>query len=385
MKLSRRSVLALLPAAPTALRALAATEPSPASKLFIGTYTDPVGSTPGAKGIYTCSWNAVDGGLGDFELIAATPDPSFLALSPRDPNRLFAVNETSAPNGGVTAFAMRPGEAQLRKLNTVSSGANGPCHLALDRTGRSLFVANYGGGALSSYKVSRNGLSEPVSVLRFSGHSIDPERQAAPHTHCVLFSPDNRFLLVNDLGLDRIMVFHVDPATAKLRPATTPYYSATPGSGPRHSIFHPNGRWVYSANEINSTIDQFEWGSSDGTLTHKATISSLPPEARNEKNAPAEVATDASGKFLYVSNRFHDSIGVFAIDQATGELSPVQDIPCGGKTPRHFALDPTGNWLLVANQDSRNIVVFARDRTSGKLTATGRNYLLDAPICILFA
>jgi 6-phosphogluconolactonase len=401
MTLTRRSALSLLAAAPIALRAQAGAQPVSASKLYIGTYTDPVtdavGTTPGAKGIYTCSWNAATGTLGPFELIAATPDPSFLTFSPRHPNMLYAVNELPDPkNGAVSAFAIIPGTPRLERRSFLTTGGSSPCHLAFDHTGRVLFAANYYGGSLASYKVNAQGRLEPVTVHRFSGHSIDPDRQTTAHTHCSLFSPDNRFLLVNDLGLDRIMVFHVDTATAKLTPASTPFYSATPGAGPRHTIFHPNGRWVYSTNELNSTIDRFDWTSADGLLAHKATVSSLPPAAQRRNsslppaarqidNAPAELATDAEGKFLYVSNRFHDSIAVFTIDPQDGSLIFMQDIPCGGKTPRFFAIDPSGRWLLVANQDSRNIVVFECDHANGTLKATGASYLLDAPVCILFA
>ncbi len=383
--ITRRSALSFLATAPIALRSFAATQTAHPTQLLIGTYTDPVGKTPGAKGIYSAPWSSATGVIGELEVVSTTPDPTFLALSPTT-GMLFAVNELSGSGDGkVSAFARKPGQTQLQPLNVVDSGGNGPCHLAVDKTGRALFVANYGGGSVSAYKVSNTGLSEPVSTLRFSGHGAIAGQQGAPHTHCVRFSPDNRFLLVNDLGLDRIMVFHVDPAAATLTPAATPFFTAAPGAGPRHSIFHPRGKWVYSGNEINSTVDILGWNSKTGELTHKGTISSLPEDARGKRSALAELVIDPAGKFLYVSNRFHDSIGVFAINQKDGLLTPVQDMPCGGKTPRHFTMDPTGRWVIVANQDSRNIVVFERDHVSGKLTDTGRSTVLDAPVCILFA
>ncbi len=387
--ITRRSALTLLTVAPAVLKSFASPPQTSASTLFLGTYTDPVGAMPGAKGVYSSLWNAATGEISSIELAAETPNPTFLARSPVRPNLLFAVNELSGKQDGtVSAFARKPGQtalASLQSLNIVNSGGSGPCHLALDHTGRALFVANYGGGSVSSFKVSTEGLSEAVSVVRFTGSSIDPGRQTTPHTHCVLLSPDNRFLLVNDLGLDRIMVFEVDPAAANLIPAATPYFTAKPGAGPRHSLFHPNGRWVYSVNELNSTIDLLDWDSTHGVLSFKETISSLPANARTQKNAPAELAIDRAGKFLYVSNRFHNSIGVFAIAGKTGALTPVEDIPCGGKIPRDFVLDPTEQWLLVANQDSRNIVVFKRNSATGKLTATGKSYTLDATVCLLFA
>jgi len=379
--LTRRSVLSSIAVAPVALQAYASGHKAAATRLFLGTYTDRPDSS--SKGIYTCSWNASTGTLGEIQLSIATPNPTFVVASA---NRLYAVNEIGGDHvGAVTTFASKAGQPALQTVNSVSSAANGPCHLALDHSERAVFVANYSGGTLSSYKVSSTGLSEPVSVIKFPGHSMDKDRQTSAHTHCVLVSPDNGFLVVNDLGLDRIMVFRIDPVTAVLTPAATPYWDATTGSGPRHSIFHPRGRWVYSANELNSTVDHLEWTGATGGLTYKTTVSSLPPDVRGQKNAPAELAIDDAGQFLYISNRFHDSIGVFAIDQQTGELTAKQDISCGGKTPRHFTLDPTGRWVLVANQDSGNIVVFERNRTTGELTATGKSYSLGAPVCIVFA
>ncbi len=381
--ITRRSALSSLAVAPAALRALAATHAARASRLYIGTYTDPVGASPGAKGIYTCPWDPATGVLGELTLAAASPNATFLALSPKLPGRLFAVNELgNDQTGTVSSFT---GSTTLQPLNVVTSAGRGPCHLAPDHTGRALFVADYAGGIVSSFQITPRGLSDAVSVIPFTGHGTDPDRQTAAHTHCVLLSPDNRFLLVNDLGVDRIMVYHVDPATARLTPAAKPFYEATPGSGPRHATFHPRRPWVYSVNELNSTIDLLDWTKATGALTHKATISSLPSGARSQKNAPAELTVDVTGKFLYVSNRFHDSIGVFAINPKDGTLTLIEDTPCGGKTPRHCALDPTNRWLLVANQDSQNIVVFERNYTTGKLIPTGRTYPLNAPVCILFA
>lgn len=364
------------------MRGMAVGRPA-STRLYVGTYTHAAGGENGSKGIYTCTWDPAKGELGPMEVAAETPDPTFLAMSPAMPELFFAVNELGTGDGKVSAFRRKG--AALDPLNVVGSGGNGPCHLALDRTGKALFVANYGGGSVSSYQVSGAGVSEPVATIPFSGHSVDPDRQAAAHTHCVLLSPDNRFLLVNDLGLDRIMVYGVDPVTAKLTPAAEPYFSAKPGAGPRHSIFHPNGRWVYSVNELGSTIDQLAWDKAAGGLKQGQTVSTLPAASVGEKNSPAELAIDGKGKFLYVSNRFHDSIGVFAIDGKTGALKWVQDVPSGGKVPRHFALDPTEKWVLVGHQETGNVVVFARDGRTGMLTATGRSYPCVGAVCLVFA
>jgi 6-phosphogluconolactonase len=226
-------------------------------------------------------------------------------------------------------------------------------------------------------------LSKAVSRFQYNGHGADPQRQAAPHTHCTTVSPDNHYVLVNDLGLDRISVYRLDPLTAVLTPNDPPFYEALPGSGPRSFTFHPGGKWAYSLNEIANTVDALAWDPERGVLTRLQNISTL-PEGFNGSNTTATVAVDSVGRFLYASNRGDNSIAVFSIDDRDGKLKPVQHVDCGGKTPRHFALDPGNQWLLVANQDSSNIVVFARNTRSGLLTPTGREYPLSHPVCIVF-
>ncbi|HEY0263295.1 MAG TPA: lactonase family protein [Granulicella sp.] len=374
MKLTRRDALALLAAAPSALRAL----PSSGRllRLYVGTYTEPNEfHHVFSKGLYTCTFDPDTGALSPFQLAAACPDPSFLAFSPRT-RQLFTTNERGEGDGSITVFALAS-EASPKKLNIVPSGGEGPCHIALNRTGGALFAANYNSGTLSSFRVGPRGLSGPVSNIRLTAPG------AAAHTHCVLPSPDNRFLLVNDLGLDRIFVFHLDAKTATLTPAATPFWSAAPGSGPRHSAFHPGGRWVYSLNETSSTLDHLEW--KDGSLTHQGTVSTLPASAQGARNAPAELLIEPSGRFLYLTNRFHDSIAVFSLDPEQGSPKLLQDISSNGSSPRHLALDPSGRWLLVANSDGDgSITVLARDPQTGLLTATNRSYPLHAAACLLF-
>jgi 6-phosphogluconolactonase len=226
-------------------------------------------------------------------------------------------------------------------------------------------------------------LSHAVSRLQYTGHGANPERQAVPHTHCTTVSPDNRYLLVNDLGLDRIYVYHFDPHTAKLTSNDPPFYEALPGSGPRSFAFHPSGKWAYSLNEIANTIDALAWDGERGTLTRLQNLSTLPPGFTGS-NTAATVVADSSGRFLYASNRGDNSVAVFSINDRNGTLKSIQHVDSGGKTPRHFTLDPGNQWLLVANQDSSNLVVFARNVRTGKLTPTGRQYALGLPVCLVF-
>jgi 6-phosphogluconolactonase len=379
---SRRSFLAKLSAVALAARTRSwASEPT--GLIFVGTYTNDKGST--SRGIYAFRWDADEGTLASLGLAAPTVNPSFLTFSPSR-RHLYAVNEVDAyhgeKSGSVTSFAVARGT--LKALNTVSSGGGGPCKITVDFTGKAAFVANYDGGSAASYRVLQNGaLSKAVSRFQYSGHGADPQRQAAPHTHCTTVSPDNRYVLVNDLGLDRISVYRLDPLTAVLTPNDPPFYEALPGSGPRSFTFHPGGKWAYSLNEIANTVDALAWDAERGALTRLQNISTL-PEGFNGSNTTATVAVDSAGRFLYASNRGDNSIAVFSIDDRDGKLKPVQRVDCGGKTPRHFALDPGNQWLLVANEDSSNIVVFARNTRSGLLTPTGREYPLSHPVCIVF-
>ena len=361
-------------------------------KVFVGTYTKAT-----SQGIYAYHWLPDVGELVEIGLAAATPNPSYLALSP-DRNVLYAVNEMDAAPGAqtgtVSAFSIRGTSKQgtsergtskkLTLLNTVPSGGTAPCNLTVDSTGRMLFVANYDSGSVATFQILADGsISSPVEDIYYPGHSINPERQQSAHTHCTTISPDHRWLLVNDLGLDRILVYRFDPRTARLTPNEPPFYSAIPGSGPRNFAFHPNTRWAYSVNEIASTVDGLHWDSERGTLTRFQNISTL-PKGSARRNTAAAVVVHPSGRFAYVSNRGDDSIAVFSVDQSSGHLAPLQHISCGGKTPRYCTLAPGGKWLLVANQDSANIVILRCDTHTGKLAATGKEYALDSPVCLVF-
>jgi 6-phosphogluconolactonase len=365
--------------------------PPPPTFVYLGTDTD----KGVAKGIYLSHFDVSTGHLTQPSLVAETLRPSYLALSPSAPDvprRLYAVNAVADPSATVTSFAIDPASGALRQLNRVTSAGAGPCYISLDATGESAFVANYVGSTIATYRVQPDGsLSEPVVRLDYKqsrfGKRGPNVRQDVPHPHSVHLSPDNRFLLVNDLGSDAISVFTVDPATARLGPPAL-FTNDRPGSGPRHIAFHPNGRWVYSINELDSTIDRFLWTttSSQGLLVIAGPpVKTIAPGFRVAKNTAAEVAISDDGGFLYASNRGEDTLVVFTISPTDGALSFMQRIPCGGKTPRHFTLDPSGRWLLCGNQDSATVTILRRDKYTGRLAGPVQTVALDSVMFSLFA
>jgi 6-phosphogluconolactonase len=358
--------------------------PKPSYLMFAGTDT---GGKSMSTGIYAYRWEPVTGVLSPLGLAAETASPTYMTISPNC-HLLYTVNEVNEYHGSrtgtVSSFELNAVSGRLTFKNLVSSGGAGPASIAIDQTGKAVFVADGAGGSITSFQVLPDGrLSDPVSNFHFSGHSVNPVRQKTAYTHCTVISPDNRYLLVNDLGLDRITTYHFDPSTAILTPNAAPFYQAVPGSGPRNLTFHPNSCWAYSANEMGNTIDALAWDSSRGTLTRLQNISSLPQGFTGPDEA-ATVRVDLNGRFLYVSNRGADTMGVFSINQVHGTLRQIQQISCGGKTPRYFAIDPSDRWLLVANQDSANIVVFARNPATGLLKPAGNQYQIDFPMFLLF-
>ena len=355
-----------------------------------------------SKGIYLSRFDHATGHLTVPTLAAATLRPSYLALSGTvaGHRRLYAVNEVSDASATVTSYVMDPNTGALKQINQVTSAGAGPCYVSLDATGETAFVANYAGSSIATYRVLPTGaLSDPVTRLDYKdpkfGHRgpVAP-RQDVPHPHSVHLSPDNRFLLVSDLGSDAITVFTVDPATARLGPPEV-YANDRPGCGPRHIAFHPNGRWVYSINEIDSTIDHFLWTTTSSRTDPKGMlvntgfhIKTIAPNFPAAKNAAAEVAISNDGKFLYASNRGEDTLVVFSIaDSEDGKLTFLQRIACGGKTPRHFTLSPDSDerWLLCGNQDSATVTVFRRDGGTGRLTGPTQTVPLDSVMFTMFA
>ncbi len=357
------------------------------SIVYAGAYTG-----PNNKGIHAYRFDESSGKLTDLGLAAESSNPSFLAVS-SDHRFLYAVNENTMYDGqaagSISAFSTGSGASNgtngaLKPINIVSSRGPGPCHIAFDHTGKWLFVANYNGGSVASFPVHDDGsLGEAAAFVQHSGSSVNPDRQAGPHAHSVSISPDNRFLLVNDLGLDHILIYHFDPENGSLTPSFPAFTQAAPGSGPRHLAFSPDGRFAYSINEIFSTVTAFKYNPANGFLSELQTLSTLPADFF-ETNYAAEIAVHPSGNFLYASNRGHDSIAIFRIDRSTGTLTAAGYVPTQGRTPRNFALDPSGKFLLVANQDSNNIVVFRIDPATGALTPSGETASLPSPASIVF-
>lgn len=394
--ISRRRFLLLFPAYTASAQTFfrrKSPPPPPTLHVFIGTDT-----TRGvSKGIYHCTFNTINGQLSVPILAAETARPSYLALSPPRAGRrfLYAVNAVPDPSATVTIFELNLRSGLLTGKGKVPSAGAGPAYISVDSTGHAAFVANYFGGTIASYRIQPDGtLSQPVDVFdykdpKFGHHGPVAGRQDGPHPHSVFISPDDRFLIVNDLGNDALTVFHIDLATAKLTPANPLLTSMRPGSGPRHIAFHPNGRWVYGINELDSTIDHLLWTSThsithpQGLLVHtNATVKTTAPGFPADKNTAAEIMISSDGNFLYASNRGEDSLVVFSIGD-NGMLKEIQRVPCGGKTPRHFTFDPTYRWILCGNQDSASITVFRRDEGTGKLAGPTQTVPVDSPLYTL--
>jgi 6-phosphogluconolactonase len=303
-----------------------------------------------------------------------------------DKQFLLAVNEVNdfggKSSGAVSSFAIDDVRKSLTFQNQQPTHGAAPCHLAIDATGRYVVSANYGGGSVSVHPIRENGmLGVATDFIQHQGSSINPQRQQGPHAHSANIDAQNRFVLVCDLGIDRVLIYELDLNEGKLRPnAAQPWARVKSGAGPRHLDFHPNGEIVYVLNEIGSTITTFAWDAERGTLTEIDSISTL-PEDFTERNGTADIHVHPSGKFVYSSNRGHDSIAMFAVKD-DGSLAPMGYTPTGGKTPRNFAIDPTGQYLLAANQNTDNIVVFTIDPKNGKLTPTGHVIHVPTPVCI---
>jgi 6-phosphogluconolactonase len=356
---------------------------APAREFFVyfGTYT-----SAKSQGIYVSRFDSAAGQLSAPQLAAETKSPSFLALHP-NVRFLYAVEESSTVGGtgqgGVTAFGIEPG-GKLKVLNTRPSGGSGPCHLALNATGQWLIAANYGSGSVGALRVRKDGtLEAPACTVQHLGSSVNQSRQEGPHAHCANFSPDGRFALVCDLGLDKVMVYRLGAKEHVLMTNDLEFATLAPGSGPRHLAFGRNGKFLYVVNEMSSTVTTFSWEAKRGAMREVQTISTLPEKFAGQ-NSCAEIAAHPSGEFVYASNRGHDSIVVFAADQKTGRLSFVEHEPTQGSTPRHFALDPTGGWLLAENQTSDSVVVFRVDTRRGRLQATGGKVEVPSPVCAVF-
>lgn len=365
--------------------ALFATQPAKADQpaslwVYVGTYTHGE-----SRGIYVCRLDLATGRLSGPELAAEVASPSFLAIHPSG-KYLYAVGETGGGNiaGGVHAFAIESQGGQLQHLNTQPSGGAGPCHLVVDAAGRNVLVANYGGGSVAVLPIEQDGrLAMPSCIVQHKGSSVNPQRQEAPHAHSINLDHANRFAFVADLGLDQVLVYRFDTKAGTLTPNEPPFAKVAPGYGPRHFAFHPSGNWAYVINELANTVTAFAYDAQHGVLKEIQTISTLPSDFK-ETSYTAEVVVHPSGKFLYGSNRGHDSLAIFSIDTQSGKLKLVGHEPTGGKTPRNFAAEPSGKYVLAANQASDTVFVFEVDMQSGKLKRVGEGLKVPTPVCLRF-
>ncbi|MGA2095773.1 MAG: lactonase family protein [Candidatus Acidiferrum sp.] len=388
MQMTRRLfALLLFFSAPLFLFSRAQTPEKPASTskyiAYIGTYTTKTSS----KGIYAYKFDAEKGQLTSIGAAAETQDPSFLVVHPNG-KFLYAVNEIGNFNGGsngaVSAFALDAKTGALKFLNQVSTRGAGPCYISFDKTGAYVLVANYDGGSIASFPVHEDGSLGTVSgFVQHSGSGPNKERQEGPHAHWIGTSPDNRFALAVDLGLDQVLVYGFDAYKGLFTPMLSGFAKVKPGAGPRHLAFHPNGKFAFVLSEIDSSVTVFSYQAKTGAFSSLQTISTLPADYSGPKEA-AEIAVHPSGKFLYTSNRGHDSIAIFAMDPSKGRLKSLGQVLTGGKTPRHFAIDPTGRYLLAENEESNNVVVFHIDSATGALTPTGQTIDVPSPVCITF-
>ena len=349
---------------------------------YVGTYTD-----RGSKGIYAYRFDSATGESTSLGVAAETTAPSFLAIASSG-KFLYAVNEVSQfngqPTGAVSAFAIQPKTAKLALLNQVPSRGEGPAHIALDRSGKYALVSNYDSGNIAVFPVLQGGrLGEATAFVQHKGSSVNKERQEGPHAHAAVFSPDNRFVIVADLGLDQLLVYRFDEAHGTLG-SDPQIVRSVPGAGPRHLVFDAAGRHLYVINEMQSTVVTYGYDARNGTLSEVQIISALPTGFPRTSEA-AEIEMYSSGKFIFASNRGDDSIAVFAVNPKDGTLTPVEIDSTGGKTPRNFVLDPTGAWLLAANQESNDIVVFRVDSSTGHLTRSGPELHVPSPVCLRFA
>ena len=348
--------------------------------VFLGTYTQ-----GDSKGIYSCRFDDETGALTDYRLAAETPSPSFLALHPNG-KFLYAVNETDdymgENSGAITAFAITdPARGVIQKLNTVSSHGAHPCHLAITPGGKAVIIANYSGSTVSSIEIRADGsLGNTLTKITHQGSSVLKPRQAAPHPHAVNLDPAKKFVFIADLGMDEVLCYELlDDGRLSRQRGTT---KVAPGSGPRHFAFHASGRFGYVLNEISRTITVFRYNPRNGELNQVQTISTVPEGWT--RGSTAEIFIHPNDKFLYSSNRGHDSIACFRIDQESGRLTLVDIEKTGGRTPRNFNLDPSGRWIIAANQASGDLHVFSIDQETGILEPAAGRIEMSDPVCVVF-
>ncbi|MDA0746326.1 MAG: lactonase family protein [bacterium] len=354
--------------------------------VYVGTYTRKEAHVEGkSRGIHIYRMDLSSGKMAFVNTCPGVVNPSFLDLHPNG-EYLYSVSEVAEadgkPGGGISALSIDPETGELTLLNQQSSVGQGPCYVSVEATGRYVLVANYGSGSVAMLPIRQNGaLGEASGFVQHEGSSVNPSRQAGPHAHSILPGPENRYAFAADLGLDQIVAYEMDLEAGKL--TSVEPAKAQAGCGPRHFDFHPNGRFAYLINELNSTTIVYAYDSSNGSMREIQTISTV-PEGYTETNYCADIHVAPSGRFVYGSNRGHDSIVIFKVDEETGKLTTVGYEPTQGEYPRNFGIDPTGQFLLAANQNSDSIVVFRADSDSGTLTPTGQVVEAPTPVCVKF-
>lgn len=360
-----------------------AQRPSDKYRVYIGTYTR--GSD--SQGIYRFDFDSRTGQATEPVLAAEALNPSFLAIHPSG-NYVYAVAETGEwegnKTGSVAAYGVDWTTGNLRRINSKSSRGQAPCHLVVDPSGRNVLVANYVGGSVASLPIQSGGaVADPTGFGQHQGPSrANPQRQEAVHAHSINVAPGGEVAVAADLGADKLFIYRFDPQAGTLTPSDPPFAAVPDGGGPRHFAFHPSGKFAYTNNELTSSVTAFEWDKNGKSLTPIQTLSTLPQP--HPDNTTAEIVAHPSGKFLYVSNRGHDSIAIFRINSDTGRLTPMGHTPTGGKIPRNFAIDPSGRWLLAANQDSGTVTIFQVNNETGALTPTGQTVAVPKPVCVRF-
>ena len=350
--------------------------------VYIGTYTEHIGSV--SKGIYIYRLNLASGELTFERQAVGILNPSYLAFHPQG-GFLYAVNEVRSfageEGGGVSAFSIDSDSGEVELLNAQPSRGKDPCYISVERTGRFALVANYSSGTAAMLPIQPDGKLGPATdVIQHSGSSVHPERQTAAYVHSILPDPTNRFAIAADLGTDKLMVYEMDLEKGKLRRHGE--VRVQPGAGPRHVIFHPNGGYLYLINELDSTVNVYRYRSDNGSFDEVQSVSTLPKDFEGE-NLCADL--HIWGTYLYASNRKHDTIAWYLIDESTGRLTYQDEIASGGKEPRGFGIDSTGSFLLAAHEKSANVVVFQIDPSTGKPLKTGHEIEVSHPVCVKFA
>jgi len=346
--------------------------------VFVGTYTGKK-----SQGIYRAELDTATGKLGKAELAAEIASPSFLAIHP-ERTHLFCVCElTGKRAGGVASFKLDAKTGALKPINQQSSVGGGPCHITSDKAGKNVLIANYGGGSAAVLPVDKDGkLGEASSFVQHTGSSVNKGRQEAPHAHSVNLDKDNKFAVVADLGLDKLLVYKFDSAKGTITANDPAALDLAPGAGPRHFAFHPNGKFAYTNNELDSTVTALAYDADKGSFTKLNTLSTLPAEHKG--NSTAETVVHPNGKFVYVSNRGHNSIAIFEVNESTGELKAAGHQGEGVKIPRNFNIDPTGKWMIVANQAGDSLIVYEIDEKTGQLKPTVQSVEVGSPVCVRF-